>query len=166
VKTKNFAEHSEAWLQSGFSTIELLVVIAIIATLTAIATPRFQEIRQNAAYKSSARDIASMMRDARNRAITRQLQHAVQYDTLNRQYGLRVGNRAFNTDWTDTVNNPLPSNWKQLTTNVTMSNPVTLISFNPNGTSNTAGTVFVQDIAGNTIFRVDVVTSGKIRITP
>jgi prepilin-type N-terminal cleavage/methylation domain-containing protein len=151
----------------GFTALEMVVVLGIIGILLAVSVPSFLQMRQNAEYRRAARDIASMLRDARNKTITTNTQYCVAFDTVNKRYGERRGNRAYNTDWTDTASNPLPQNWITLATQVTINTAgVTLISFNPNGTAGASDSILIQNSAGQTVFTIDVNSSGKIKITP
>lgn len=154
--TDRTSKHS----QTGISAIELVVVLGIIGILSAIALPTFKQIRQNAEYKRAARDITSMLRDARNKTITSNLQYCVAFPANNR-FVLQRGDRAYDTDvaaWTDMTS-------VNLVSQVTITGPAR-IAFNPNGTSPTSGSVLVQNSTGSTIYTIGVVPSGKIKITP
>ncbi len=57
--------------EKGFTLIDLLIAIAIIGLTTAIAVPQWQSLRRRAAVGAAAREIHSIFRLARSRAIAR-----------------------------------------------------------------------------------------------
>jgi type IV fimbrial biogenesis protein FimT len=148
--------------QAGFSMIEVMIVITLIAILTAVAMPAITQMRQNIEYRRAARDIASMLRDARNRTITTNLQYGVAFPT-NKKYVLQRGDRAYNTlstNWTD-------MNSVSVVSQVTLTGPAR-IAFNPNGTTtaNASLSAVVQDTTGQAKYTITVLPAGKIKITP
>jgi len=146
--------------QRGFSLIELLVVVALVGILAAIAFPSFTDWRRNMEYKSAARDIASILRDARQRAIATNREHRVEFDTANRRYRLTGGNLASgSTAWT------VVKDWATLSASVNMSVAgATEKEFNPNGTSST-GSIAILDSSGTTRYTITLTPNiGRIRI--
>jgi prepilin-type N-terminal cleavage/methylation domain-containing protein len=158
--------------KKGFSLIELIWAVAIMFVIAAIATPSIIQWRQSLFFRQATRDVASMLRDARNRAIARNLQHQVAFDldgVPNQQdsYMLNVGNLSVgSTVWT------LVKNWVQVPQGVTIGQDAAggggcvavdiNIVFNPNGTAVNpvvAGTpvpICIQDTTGLPIYRVTV----------
>lgn len=119
--------------QQGYSMMEMIVVIAIIAILAAVAIPNVMQMRQGLEYRQAARDIANIMRDARNRAVTTNRQHRVELDPAVpcRRYRISQGDREYNS----AVWNPVTA-WQTVPQNVNLSTTpiVANFEFNPNGT--------------------------------
>jgi type II secretion system protein H len=161
---------SEWGPQKGFTLIEALVVTVIVSVLLAIAMPSFMQWRRSIQFRSTARDVTSMLREAQSKTITNNLQHGVEFEAPGfRRYRMTRGNRASNsTAW-----NPAPQRggWTTVPTEITLV-PANLtvnssVEFNPNGTANIPGLVTIQirdSNTGITRFTVDVETSGRIRI--
>jgi prepilin-type N-terminal cleavage/methylation domain-containing protein len=154
--------------EKGFSLIEMLIVFALIAVLAGMAYPAFTEWRLRTSYRTTARDISMMLRDARTKSIALNRQHRVEFDTANRRYGLRLGNRAYNTIWADFSSNPAigPQNYHSLPTGVNVDWPVANIAFNANGTYSAAATatIRIQDEANGTRYSIDVDPTGRVRV--
>jgi prepilin-type N-terminal cleavage/methylation domain-containing protein len=89
----------------GFTILELLTVILIISTVFAIAIPSYVTWRQSVEFRTTARAIAAILRDARSRAILSNLQHRVEFETgvapappgPTGRYRMTQGDRAANS---------------------------------------------------------------------
>ncbi len=65
--------------QSGYSMTELLVVVAIIGIFSLITVPQFMSIYRSSVVKGSMRDYTSLMRKARQLAVTRNERTRIQF---------------------------------------------------------------------------------------
>lgn len=143
----------------GLTLIELLIVLAIIAGLTAIAVPKYSHWRDNLEFRQAARDVVSMLREAKNRAISMNREHRVEFEPANRRYIMKQGNRENNSSkW-----NAVSQGWTVLPAGVNMSANVAALHFDPNGTSS-LGTVCILDSSLAVRYRVKVARTGRIYI--
>jgi prepilin-type N-terminal cleavage/methylation domain-containing protein len=152
----------------GFTMTEMVVVTGIIVILAGIAFPSFMQWRRSLEYRESARNIVSILRDARSRAVHTNLQHRVELNAALRQYRMTQGDRAnsssvFNTiiqDWT-----VLPTGVNMACPNLTV--PVSIV-FSPNGTATWLGaaspaSIIVQDTAAVPKYTVSVFDTGRMQ---
>jgi prepilin-type N-terminal cleavage/methylation domain-containing protein len=129
------------WLSrknKGLTLIEILVVIGIMGIMMAIATPPFLQWRSNLVYRQTAREMTLLLREARNRAISRNLQYMVVFQPNNSLYRMDIGNRANNSS----VYTPIAGQTTTTPPNVIIrSGPLgttmtdVFVQFNPNGTA-------------------------------
>jgi Tfp pilus assembly protein FimT len=104
-------------------------------------------------YRRAARDVNSVLREARTRAIARNRDNTVVIDSVNRRYRLIQG--------VDTVHD-----WVVLPTGVNF-NASPSIVFRPSGVVNSVGDIIIriQDNAAVMRYQITVTPTGRIQIT-
>ncbi len=160
---------------NGFSMIEMILVVAIVAILAAVATPSVIQMRQNALYRQSAFDLASMMREARARTVSLNREHRVEVNLVNPfRYRMMQGDRSsgsitWNTvvqDWTPAV--PLPGVVFTQESGSCFAGPAlnqVNVDFNTNGTAGIACTIGIRDATNVRRYQVQVTqNTGRVRI--
>jgi prepilin-type N-terminal cleavage/methylation domain-containing protein len=147
------------YIRNGFTLMELMIVVLITAVLSILAIPSFLQWRQNLEYRKTAREIASILREAKSRSIKTNLEHRVEFAATNIQYRMTQGNRSNNSTLWDTV----VYEWAEPSSGVRIDANVNTIQMNTNGTSN-GGTIFIQNDALQTIYEIRVARTGRIRI--
>lgn len=155
--------------ERGFTLIELIVVIAIAGILAAVSSPAWLEWMQSARYREAARNIASILRDARGRAVAQNLEHRVEIDVDGSQYRMTQGDRPalssnFDTviqDWVDLA----PKKIKLKGTQNCDSDADLDLQFNPNG-SGSSLYVCIMDNNSTPVrkYRVGVASSTTGRV--
>lgn len=145
--------------RNGFTLVELMIVVTIAAVLSAMAIPSFTQWRRNIEFRKTTRDLVSILREAKSRAIKTNLEHRVEYAVANKQYRLTRGNRSNNsTSW-----NTVVYDWTRLPPGVRIDANVNSIQMNTNGTAN-GGTILIQNDALKTVYEIRVARTGRIRI--
>jgi len=140
---------------AGFTLIELVVVLFIAGLLIAVAPPLISAAMPGVELKSTAREIAAALRFARDRAILRQTDAAVQLDLDERRY--TVSGRTKVSAIPERVEVLLDTVQTELTEGAGGS-----IRFFPDGSS-TGGRVTLS--RGEAVYKVDVDwLTGRVRI--
>ncbi len=158
----NQKDQASTWpvrAERGFTLTEVIVVLALIAILTAISVPPFVQWMSNAKYRASARNVQSILRETRSKAINTNLEHRVEFESNNRRYRVKQGNRScYSNNWSTIID------WTNFPAGVNMKANVAAIHINPNGTAN-AGTIAIQNETSTTKFEVRIASTGRIRIS-
>jgi general secretion pathway protein H len=71
---------------AGFTLIEIIIVLTLAALLLALVPPRLSGALAAAEIRSAARELASALRYARSRAVTRHAEVLLTLDTERRRY--------------------------------------------------------------------------------
>lgn len=161
--------------QSGFTLMELLVAVAMIGILFAVAVPALQPMWENSQNRKAARDISSVLRETRSRAISENLEHEASFNLSANTCLIRRGDRPNGTpsftsspgSWTQVSNLSFPAGTNikgNLACNETINTNFT-VQFNPDGTGNNRY-LCVEDGAGVKLFASGVSSSitGRVRI--
>jgi prepilin-type N-terminal cleavage/methylation domain-containing protein len=167
----------------GFSIIELIVVLLVLGIMAAIAIPGFSGWLPNYRLKGAARDIYSNMQLAKMGAIKANADWAIVFDTTAGAHRYLVCSDDGDGDWTTTGNNTIertvdlagykagvsyghgnaangipggafPGDDVSYTNNVAV--------FNPRGTSNETGYVYLGNSKNTTTYGVGTRISGVI----
>jgi prepilin-type N-terminal cleavage/methylation domain-containing protein len=162
----------------GYTMIELVAVMLIMATIFAIAAPSFLQWWQNLQYRSTARAISVMLRDARSRAISEDVQYRVEFQPPAAVTKYRMDQGIFSANsptWT-----PVTNDWSKIVSGVTVTFnnfnvPITdgscnnnCIYFYPDGTIssvNPHADILIPDSSGIHGFQVDVAKVGRISVS-
>jgi len=133
--------------EKGVTLIELVVVMAIVAILGLFMAPAIGEWVDNFRIKQAARDIASTLQLAKMQTISTRQTHSVNFTLADGTYRITPGGSD-----------------SQVSKGVTIvAGSATSISFNPNGTSTTSGTVTINNAKGKQ-YQVSVSTTGRIQM--
>ncbi len=151
---------------AGFTLIELIIVISMIGILTLIALPSFKQWQANAEYRKAAREVASALRLAKGRSITKNREYEVSINLATDVYLIREGGRATgSTSWTVISSGLDVPESVDLRGGDCTENTSTdfALQFNPNGTTETTGyNVCIMDKSGNQRYVVSVNRMGRI----
>ena len=135
--------------EKGVTLIELIVVMAIIAIMGLFMAPALGEWFDNYHIRQASRDIASTLQLAKMQAISSSTTYSVNFTPADGTYGI--------------IPLPLGGVNSQVPQGVTIASSSTpLISFNPDGTSN-SGTITINNVKGNQ-YQVSVFITGRIQM--
>lgn len=147
--------------ESGFTLVELLVVVAVIGIVTAVTTPAFLTYAQAAKLKGGAQELATILNQGRQVAITKNTTTCVTQGA--NKVRLRIGT-CTGTIWTGVGTDT--NGWFTLTDGLPVSTATSNVVFTQLGTASTAGTYTVQNPANNKTMSVIVALSGRVTIGP
>jgi prepilin-type N-terminal cleavage/methylation domain-containing protein len=143
----------------GFSAAELLVTVALLGILTAIAMPYFLSYWRAATLRAGAEELAGVLNNARQLAISRNRSVCVSNDgTRVRFHFDSCANTAITQPGTD------GQGWFTLTNAQRVSGSTANVTFNYLGAATTAATYTVQNPSGGSTLCVVVAASGRVRI--
>jgi prepilin-type N-terminal cleavage/methylation domain-containing protein len=145
--------------EKGFTLIELVIVVALFGILLAVALPPYVQWRNNANYRQTARQITSMLREARSYTIANNVSHSVEIKPTSSSYRLLRNTTVLQEIF---VRSPVlirGGAGGTSTADIT-------IAFNSNGTAvltPSDGNVFIKD---NTVdkFHITVTPTGRISL--
>jgi general secretion pathway protein H len=156
--------HSDPGYNTGFTLLELLVVLTIAALLTALVPPLYSNAVPGAKLKTTTREFAIALREARSSAITRSSQ--IDLRLLADPPSYAVGSDAavrLPQGVVISAYDYLTSGQASLRDSRLLTDDEILIRFFPDGSSN--GAVVKLAIA-STAYRVDVSwLMGEIRVS-
>lgn len=155
--------------QKGFSLMEMVIVAVVIGLMAALAVPSFLNYTSKLQAKSTARDVVSVLRLARSRAIAERVQYGVYFNAGARQY-------TFFKD----VANPTSFLYEPLAGDSTISQvdldqdvnygtntlTSTTVVFTTAGAASTSGYLRILPASGGDTYNIDVLAStGRIKLT-
>lgn len=151
----------------GFSLIELIVALAIVGTLAVIALPTYRGWITNIQYKEAARRVASLLRQARSEAVTRNRECEAKFYFDTNQYCLARGNLpSGSTSFADMIvsETSFPEGVDiRGNSDCSVNAGEKKLQFNPNGSSNT-GYICIMDNAGVRKYRAGVTVANTGRV--
>ncbi|NJD68257.1 MAG: hypothetical protein C3F12_13975 [Candidatus Methylomirabilota bacterium] len=144
--------------QRGFTLAELITIVAIIGIVSVAAIPFFTTFLQAMQTKGAAQELATVLQQARELAISRNTSYTVQIDTNGNQLRFVDGSGA---PWVGPGTDG--NGYRRLTNQAQLAaanaNPV----FNPLGDAG-GGTITVQNAQGTSALDVVVSPRGRVRI--
>jgi prepilin-type N-terminal cleavage/methylation domain-containing protein len=154
---------TQAAPDSGFSLLELIMVVVVMALVLAVTYPSLSRGNATLHLRTSARDVLNVMRYAREKAITEQMEMRVVADRENRKVlmtdaygenareyslpqGILIGRLLFGPN--EIQEGPL------------------VVRFLPNGSSDSAELTLASDKGGFLRIVTDPVTGGARVVSP
>jgi prepilin-type N-terminal cleavage/methylation domain-containing protein len=151
---------------AGFSLVELLSVIALIAIVTAISAPFYLSYMRAQETNGAARELLTMLNQARQLAITRSVSFSVEAQT-NPQNRVRLCSGVVTpcpggNVWTGADTDG--SGWRVLDNGARITQAPT-ITFSSLGGASATGALRVQNSSATGCLDVLVSPSGRLQIT-
>jgi type IV fimbrial biogenesis protein FimT len=145
--------------EKGFTITELMIVIAIMGVLTAVATPNMSRWLTSIRMASATREIASTLQLARVKAITKNTNVRINFDTTANTYQMQQRDSVNLTTWNNV------ENAKKLPTGIQFvsvtGNPITFQSGRGSTLPSNNGTITIQNAQGKTN-EVVVAQTGRV----
>jgi general secretion pathway protein H len=143
---------------AGFTLVELLVVLAMIALLVALARPMYAAAIPGARVRAETLNLATTLRQSRNRAISSGRIVAVEFDTGQARYSIDRDIVALpaSTELRAVARgmSPVPA--------IAAEDPLLRLEFYPDGSS-TGASIELYDAAASWQLDVDWLT-GRVRV--
>lgn len=137
------------------------MTVAVIGILTAIAVPYFLSYWRAATLRAGAEELAAVLNDARQLAISQNRSVCVSNDGTRVRFHLdSCTNPAVTRPGTDA------QGWITLTNGQRVTGGTANVTFNYLGAATTAATYTVQNPNGNSTLCVVVAASGRVRVGP
>ncbi len=147
----------------GFSIVELLVIIAVIGIITAVSTPAFLSYLRSATLKAGAQELATIINQGRQLAISRNTVVCVKQAAGKMQ--LRTDAPGCSgTAWTGPGTDG--GGWITLRNGINVITATNNVIFNYMGAATTSGIYTVQNPTNNATMSVTVALSGRVTIGP
>ena len=129
--------HGRIATDGGFTFFELMIVLVMMAVLFAIALPAVIDWRKNSYYRQAAKQMASMLGEARELAIVTNFQHMVVFKPNSSSCKILKGTQSYNSSSYPTVVSSLnPPKEAIIRTNSSGTSTANVyVQFNPNGTA-------------------------------
>ncbi len=146
-------------LKSAFSLPEFLIVIAILVILVGLAVPAFKSYQPNLQLSGSARNLVTDFRYAQQLAVAEQVEYGIYFYPLDKKYEIVKYGAA-----TGTIKEVvLPGEISSLTLSQEILDNNNVVKYNPYGSVDVSGTVFLQN-SENATTVLEIKPSGFINI--
>lgn len=144
----------------GITIIEMMIGVVIVGVAATMAVPRFQAAMDRIEFRSTTRDVVSMVRYARSEAISKKESCGVYFDYASKTatFFVDVGSDAEDFDLSDSVvriDSLGDKNGAYLDYVVTTF-PNDVVVFNPNGSASDGGSIFTVAMTENIVGVADI----------
>jgi len=136
--------------EAGFTLTELMVSLVIFGIVTSVALPGFNKFLRSLDLNNQVQVTASMLRVARQKAITENNNYVVYWDDAVKGFGWYDDNDNNGIeDGTEAHQAPVPfPSWVTVTNSGTNPFASPIITFYPNGSANQSGTCIFTNSDG------------------